>query len=71
MTGDYCHNLSQSVHVDLCKHLGIDSSTDRTPIIRIGTQSIPKWLHKSPCACQILKNDRILYYLWHTACFSI
>ena len=26
------------VHVDLCKHLGIDSSTDWIPIIRIGTQ---------------------------------
>ena len=26
----------QYVHGDLCKHLGIDSSTDRIPIIRIG-----------------------------------
>ena len=26
------------VHGDLCKHLGIDSSTDRIPIVRIGTR---------------------------------
>ena len=28
----------QYVHVDLCKHLGIDLSTNQIPIIRIGTQ---------------------------------
>ena len=28
--------------------------------IQIGTQSIPKCLHKSPCARHILKNDLIL-----------
>ena len=28
----------QYVHGDLCKHLGIDSSTDQIPIIRIGTR---------------------------------
>ena len=38
------------VHGDLCKHLGIDSILE----------SIPKCLHKSPCACQLLKNDLIL-----------
>ena len=42
----------QYVHGDLCKYLGIDSSTDH--------ESIPKFLHKSPCACRILKNDLIL-----------
>ena len=44
----------QYVHGDLCKHLGIDLSTD------LVLESIPKCLHKSPCACQILKNDLIL-----------
>ena len=28
----------QFVHGDLCKHLGIDSSTDQIPIIRIGSR---------------------------------
>ena len=42
----------QYVHCDLCKHLGIDSSTDH--------ESIPNCLHKSPCACLILKNGLIL-----------
>ena len=42
------------VHVDLCKHLGIDSSTGSV------LESIPKCLHKSPSACRILKNDLIL-----------
>ena len=28
----------QYVHGDLCKHLGIDKSTDRIPIIPIGTR---------------------------------
>ena len=45
----------QYVHGDLCKHLGINSSTSRSVL-----ESIPKCLHKSPCACQILKNDLIL-----------
>ena len=40
----------QNVHGDLCKHLGIDSSTD------LVLESIPKCLHKSPCACLILKK---------------
>ena len=44
----------QYVHGDLCKHLGIDSST------RTVLESIPKCLHKSPCACLILKNGLIL-----------
>ena len=39
----------QYVHGDLCKHLEIDSSS------RSVLESIPKYLHKSPCACQILK----------------
>ena len=43
---------TQYVHDDLCKHLGIDS--------RSVLESIPKCLHKSPCACLILKNDLIL-----------
>ena len=38
---------------DLCKHLGIDSSTDHPDRILV---SIPECLHKSPCACQILKG---------------
>ena len=42
----------QYVHGDLCKHLGIDSSSV--------LESIPKCLHKSPCECRILKNDLIL-----------
>ena len=42
----------QCVHGDLCKHLGIES--------RSVLESIPKCLHKSPCACRILKNDLIL-----------
>ena len=42
----------QYVHGDLCKHLGIDS--------RSVLESIPKCLHKSPCACLLLKNDLIL-----------
>ena len=46
----------QYVHGDLCKHLGIDSSTDHPDWY----STIPKCLHKSPCACQILKNDLIL-----------
>ena len=33
--------------------LGIDSST-------AVLESIPRFLHKSPSACQILKNDLIL-----------
>ena len=37
----------QYVHGDLCKHLGIESNTV--------LESIPKCLHKSPCACQVLK----------------
>ena len=40
------------MHGDLCKHLGIDGSTD--------LESIPKCLHKSPCACRLLENDLIL-----------
>ena len=36
----------QYVHGDLCKHLGIDSSTDHNLFL--------KCLHKSPCACRIL-----------------
>ena len=36
-------------HCDLCKHLGIDSSTDLD-------EFIPKCLHKSPCACRIFKK---------------
>ena len=47
----------QYVHGDLCKHLGIDSST--------------RCLHKSPCACLILKNGLILYSFRHMACSSI
>ena len=50
---------NQYVHGDLCKHLGIDSSTDH-PDRYSSIESIPKCLHKSPCACQILKNDLIL-----------
>ena len=42
------------MHGDLCKHLGIDSSTDHPDRYRV-LESIPKCLHKSPCACQILK----------------
>ena len=33
-------------------------------------ESIPKCLHKSPCACLILKNGLILYFFRHMACFS-
>ena len=56
------------MHGDLCKHLGIDSSTDH-PVL----ESIPKCLHKSPCPCQKLKNDLILYPLgiWHVFIYSI
>ena len=32
-TIDFNHLSIQYVHGDLCKHLGIDSSTDRIPII--------------------------------------
>ena len=39
----------QYVHGDLCKHLGIDSSTDRMIVIRSVLESIPKCLHKSLC----------------------
>ena len=75
------------VHGDLCKHLGIDSSTDHPDRYsnlflnayindrysnlflnayinrrssRSVLESIPKCLHKSPCACLILKNGLIL-----------
>ena len=44
------------MHGNLCKHLGIDSSTDHPDRF----ESIPKCLHKSPCALRILKNDLIL-----------
>ena len=38
-TIDFNHFLSiQYVHGDLCKHLEIDLSTDRIPIILIGTR---------------------------------
>ena len=53
----------QYVHGDICKHLEIDSSTDhpdRWYSSRSVLESIPKCLHKSPCACRILKNDLIL-----------
>ena len=46
----------QYVNGDLCKHLGIDLSIDQIHIIGISTRSIPKCLHKLPCACQILRN---------------
>ena len=39
------------MHGDLCKHLGIDSSTDHPDRV---LESIPKCLHKSPSACRIL-----------------
>ena len=39
----------QHAHGDLCKHLGIDSSTNRMIGIPSVPESIPKWLHKSPC----------------------
>ena len=42
----------QYVHGDLCKHLGIDSSTESRSVL----ESIPKCLHKSPCAYRILKK---------------
>ena len=48
-------------HVDLCKHLGIDSSTDHPDrSARLVLKSIPKCLHKSPCTYRILKNDLLL-----------
>ena len=44
----------QYVNGDLCKHLGIDLSTDPIPILRLVLESIPKCLHKSPCTYRIL-----------------
>ena len=49
---DFNHFFIEYVHGDLCKHLGIDSSTD--------LDDRSKCLHKSPCVCRILKNDLIL-----------
>ena len=46
----------QYVHGDLCKHLGIDSSTDHPDRY----SNLFLTLHKSRCAYQILKNDLIL-----------
>ena len=56
---------NQYVHCDLCKHL------DRSS--RSVLESIPKCLHKSPFACQILKNDLILksFGIWHVFLCSI
>ena len=59
----------QYVNGDLCKHLEIDSSTDHSDrfsdrysnlLLNAYIHMLPKCLHKSPCACQIPKNDLIL-----------
>ena len=40
-------------------------------INEISTRIYPQMLHKSPCTYWILKNDLILQYFRHMACFSI
>ena len=54
----------QYVLGDLCKHLGIESS-------RSVLESIPKCLHKSPCACLMLKIGLIILSFKQMVCFSI
>ena len=56
------------MHGDLCKHLGIDSSTDHTD--RYSNLFLNAYINRHVHA-EYLKNDLILKSFRHMACFSI